>query len=91
MATTEIDFGFSIGDPETYLPTIMRVGKYTIGTGSPAEQIVSAVVVLVGALVSTTLTLGATAVLVLLTLPFLALGFLRLIPAINRLWPWGGA
>jgi len=91
MATTTIDFGLDVADPQTWLPTVMRVGKYAVGTGSAAEQIIASGIIITGAIASSALTFGATLFLVFITLPFLAIGFLRLIPAVNDLWPRGGA
>lgn len=84
-----VDFGFSASDPETWVPTIMDVGQRAIGTGTPAEQIVASALILVVAISASFVTLGATVLLIFIVLPFLFIGFLRLVPPINRLWPLG--
>lgn len=87
MAT--VDFGFSGTDPETWLPAIMDVGTKAVGTGTPAEQIVAASVILVFAISASFVTLGATVLLIFLVIPFLFIGFLRLIPPVDAVWPLG--
>jgi|APHM01.1.fsa_nt_gi hypothetical protein len=89
MAPSDVDFGFNPRDPSTWLTAIWRVGVYAVGAGTVAEQIVASSIIIVGGLISTTLTLGATVLVVLLGFFFLGVGFLRIIPQINAIWPLG--
>lgn len=84
-----VSFGFDIADPKTWFRTLMRVGLYAVGTGSAAEQIVSNVIIIVVASLSSAVTWGAGILIALFAVPFLALGFLRLILTVNQYWPLG--
>lgn len=85
--SASVDFGLDLTNPKTWLRAGMNVGKKAIGTGSPAEQIVANLVVIITAALSSTVTWGAGLLIAFIALPFLALGFLRLIPAVNKRWP----
>jgi hypothetical protein len=87
MASTSVDLDFGLTDPSTWIPAAMRVGGYAVGTGTPAEQITASTLVIVLAAASSALTFGITLFVVLLALPFLAVGLLRLVPAVNERWP----
>ena len=85
--SASVDFGFDWADPRTWLRSGMNVGKKAIGTGTPAEQIVSNLLIIVAAALSSAVTWGAGLLIVLLALPFLGFGFLRLVPGVNGRWP----
>lgn len=73
-----VDFGLDIADPATYWPTAKKAVGAAIGTGTPAEQVIAALVIGFAAIVSSTVTLGATLLIALPALFILApIGILR--------------
>lgn len=86
-ASTDVSFGLDITDPSTYLATIRNVGFRALGTGTAAEQILANIIVIGFAIGSTSVGFALGIFVVLFALPFLGLGFLRLIPAVNARWP----
>jgi len=64
-----------------------KFGRWTLGMGTPAQQILGSTIVGVAVLVSSTVSLGATLVLVPLVAFWWSVGVLRLIPFVNQFWP----
>ena len=58
-----------------------------VGTGSPEEQIIGAIVLAGFVIVTSSIGLVGTLVLVPVILLFAIIGFLRLIPAVDDWWP----
>ena len=58
-----------------------------VGTGSPEEQIIAAIVLAGFVIVTSSIGLVGTLVLVPVILLFAIIGFLRLIPAVDDRWP----
>lgn len=58
-----------------------------IGSGSPEQQIVAAILLAGGIIATSSVGLVGTLVLVPAVLLFAFLGFLRLIPAVESRWP----
>lgn len=77
-ASTSVDFGLDFTDPSTWIPFIWDFGLKSVGTGTPAEQIVASVTIAALAFASSYITFGATLIIVLPALFFAAVGFLRL-------------
>jgi len=67
--------------------TAQQFGRWSLGMDSPAKQILGTTIVGVAVLVSSSVSAGATLVL----LPFVAfwwiVGWVRLVPGVNQFWP----
>lgn len=59
----------------------------TIGTGSPEEQIIGSVILAAFVIMTSSIGLVGTLVLVPVVLLFAFIGFIRLIPAVDDMWP----
>jgi hypothetical protein len=70
--------------------TVRRWGGWAIGMGTPGQQLLANLVVFLIALISSTVTLGATLIIAVFALIFGAIAVLRFIPQLNALWPLGG-
>ena len=77
-ASTSVDFGLDIADPSTWIPFIWDFGLKSVGTGTPAEQIVASITIAALAFASSYITFGATLVVVIPALFFAFVGFVRL-------------
>lgn len=89
--SASVDLGFDVADPSTYWPTAKRVVGYALGTGTPEEQMIANLVISFAAILSSLVSLGATLLVVLLTIPLFFIGVLRLWGPFNSVWPIGGA
>lgn len=75
--------------PPTYGWFLAHVGR-SFGIGTAPEQVVSSTVMAIISVVLTVATGGAALLLVFLFLFTLGIGFIRLFPAVDSLWPVGG-
>lgn len=77
-----VDFGLDATDPTTYLPTVKELVAAAVGLRSPEEQVVSALIIGFAAILSSSVTLGAT---LLIAIPalfiLLPMGILRVLLA----------
>lgn len=64
-----------------------KYGRWALGMGSPGEQILATTIVGVVVLVSSTVSLGATLVLLPVVAFWWLIGWFRLIPGVNGYWP----
>jgi hypothetical protein len=87
MASVSTDLGLpSLSDASG---TAKRWGGWAIGMGTPSQQILANIVIFFVALVSSTVTLGATLLIALFAMFFGGIGVVRLIPVVNAFWPLG--
>lgn len=75
--------------PPTYGWFLAHVGR-SFGIGTPQEQFVSSTVMVTISAVLTVVTGGAAILLIFLFLLTLGIGFLRMVPAVDAVWPGGG-
>lgn len=76
--------------PPTYGWFLAHIGR-SFGIGTPQEQVVSSTVMIAISVVATVATAGAAALLILLFAFTLGIGVLRMVPAVDGLWPSRGA
>lgn len=77
-ASAGVDFGLDITDPSTYADFVWEFGTKAAGSGTPQEMVVANVAISAFAIVSSYLTLGATLLVLVVSLPLLAVGLLWL-------------
>lgn len=82
-----VDFGFDIADPGTYLPTAKNLVSTAIGTGTPSEQIVANILITTGLILSSSIGFLVGIPLAMASLFLLSLGVLRLWSPVGSRWP----
>lgn len=70
----------------SFIVWLFKSLTWAFGTRSPYHQIPAAISLAIVFALSSTITFGATLALVGVMLVFVGIGFLRLIPAVNRQW-----
>jgi len=73
-----VETDLSVTDPRTWADFIWEFGLKAAGSGTPQEMVVANVTISALAIVSSYLTLGATLLVLVVSLPLLAVGLLWL-------------
>jgi hypothetical protein len=83
------DVGLDLGIPSAadFSDAARRWGGWAIGMGSPTQQILANLVIFVVAVVSSSVTFGATLIIAALAMFFGFVGIVRLIPVVDKYWP----
>jgi len=64
-----------------------KFGRWTLGMGTPGQQMLGSTIVGVVVLVSSSVSFGVTLILLPIVVFWFLVGALRLIPFVNSLWP----
>lgn len=80
----EVDFGLGITDPSTWVPFLKEFVSAAVGFGTPEEQVVSALIIGFLAILSSTVSFGATLLIAIPALLILApIGIVRYLLALR--------
>jgi hypothetical protein len=81
-ASAGVDFGLEITDPSTYIPTARRALLWSVGVGTPREQLAGILAITLFVTAATWWTVTLTIAFILfVTLPLTAWAVLRIIYA----------
>jgi len=76
--SVNVDTGIDLTDPRSWVRAGIKYGKKAVWADEPREQVATNLVVIIAAMLVTTVSFGATIVIALLALPFLVIGVIRL-------------
>jgi len=67
--------------------TAQKFGRWSLGMGTPAQQILATTIVGVALILSSSVSFGATLVLVPVAALWWVVGWFRLVPGVESFWP----
>lgn len=74
----DINAGLDMIQPREWVETGFKYAKMAVWAKDPINQVAANLVIIVVAMISSTVSLGATLVIAVISFPFLVLGLLRL-------------
>jgi len=77
--SVNVDTGIDLTDPRSWARAGIKYGKKAVWAEEPREQVATNLVIIVAAVLSSTVTLGATILIAFLAAPFFAIGVIRLV------------